>query len=37
LTKAVQSKNLKIIGAVYNLETGKVEFLDTNYLTTLKK
>ncbi len=37
LTKAVQSKNLKIIGAVYSLETGKVEFLDSNYLTTLKK
>jgi len=37
LTKAVQSKNLKIVGAVYNLETGTVEFLDANYLQTLKK
>jgi carbonic anhydrase len=37
LTKAVQSKNLKIVGAVYNLETGTVEFLDSNYLQTLKK
>jgi len=37
LTKAVQSKNLKIVGAVYNLETGTVEFLDPNYLQTLKK
>jgi carbonic anhydrase len=37
LTKAVQNKNLKIVGAVYNLETGIVEFLDANYLQTLKK
>jgi carbonic anhydrase len=37
LTKAVQNKNLKIVGAVYNLETGTVEFLDANYLQTLKK
>jgi carbonic anhydrase len=37
LTKAVTSENLKIVGAVYNLETGTVEFLDSNYLQTLKK
>jgi len=37
LTKAVKSAELKIVGAVYNLETGKVEFLDPNYLQTLKK
>jgi carbonic anhydrase len=37
LTKAVISKNLKIVGAVYNLETGNVDFLDPNYLQTLKK
>jgi carbonic anhydrase len=37
LTKAVTSKNLKIVGAVYNLETGNVDFLDPNYLQTLKK
>jgi carbonic anhydrase len=37
LTKATQSGELKIVGAVYNLETGKVEFLDPNYLQTLKK
>jgi carbonic anhydrase len=37
LTKAVKSTSLKIVGAVYNLETGNVEFLDPNYLQTLKK
>jgi carbonic anhydrase len=37
LTKGVQSGDLKIIGAVYNLETGKVTFLDPNYLQSLKK
>lgn len=37
LTKAVQSKKLKIVGAVYNLENGTVEFLDPNYLQTLQK
>lgn len=37
LTKAVQNTSLKIVGAVYNLETGNVEFLDPNYLQTLKK
>ena len=37
LTKAFQSGELKIVGAVYNLETGNVEFLDPFYLQTLKK
>jgi len=37
LTKAVQSKETQIVGAVYDLETGKVEFLDPNYLQTIKK
>lgn len=36
LTKAFQSGTLKIVGAVYNLETGKIEFLDPNYLQNLK-
>jgi len=36
LTKAIASGQTKIVGAVYNLETGEVEFLDSNYLTTLK-
>ncbi len=37
LTKAIRSGELKIVGAVYNLETGNVEFLDPFYLQTLKK
>jgi len=37
LSKAVQSGALQIVGAVYNLESGKVDFLDPNYLQTLKK
>ena len=37
LTKAVQNGKLKIVGAVYDLETGKVTFLDPNHLQTLKK
>jgi carbonic anhydrase len=37
LTKGVQSGVLKIVGAVYDLETGKVTFLDPNYLKNLKK
>jgi len=37
LTKGVQSGALKIVGAVYDLETGEVSFLDPNYLQTLKK
>jgi carbonic anhydrase len=36
LTKALANGQTKIVGAVYNLETGKVEFLDPNYLSTLK-
>lgn len=37
LTKAVQSGQTKIVGAVYDLESGKVEFLDPNYLTQIQK
>jgi carbonic anhydrase len=37
LAKAVQSVLIKIVGAVYDLITGKVTFLDPNYLQTLKK
>jgi carbonic anhydrase len=37
LSKAVESGALKIVGAVYNLETGNVDFLAPNYLQTLKK
>jgi carbonic anhydrase len=36
LTKGVRNGSLKIVGAVYDLETGKVEFLDPNYLQTIK-
>jgi len=37
LAKAVQSGQIQIVGAVYDLITGKVAFLDANYLQTLKK
>lgn len=37
LTKAVQSGKLQIVGAIYDLETGKVDFLDPKYLQNLKK
>lgn len=36
LTKAVQSGETMIVGAVYDLATGKVEFLDSNFLETYK-
>jgi len=36
LTKALANGQTKIVGAVYNLETSKVAFLDPNYLSTLK-
>jgi len=36
LSKAVQSQATKIVGAVYDLSTGKVEFLADNYLEALK-
>jgi carbonic anhydrase len=36
LSKAVQKGELEIVGAVYDLETGKVEFLSENYLETYK-
>jgi carbonic anhydrase len=37
LTKATQGGQTKIVGAVYDLESGKVEFLDPNYLQMIKK
>ena len=36
LTKALKSGQLKVIGAVYDLQTGRVEFLPEDYLQTLK-
>lgn len=36
LTKAIQSGETKIVGAVYDLATGKVEFLDSNFLEVYK-
>ena len=36
LSKAVKKGELKVVGAVYDLQTGKVEFLPENYLSTLK-
>lgn len=37
LTKAIIKGDLKIVGAVYNLSTGVVEFLPDNYLELIKK
>lgn len=37
LKTAVDKGELKIVGAVYNLENGKIEFIDENYLSSLKK
>lgn len=37
LTKAIKNGGLKIVGAVYNLSSGVVEFLPDNYLDLLKK
>ena len=37
LTKAIKNGNLKVVGAVYNLSTGIVEFLPENYLELIKK
>ena len=37
LTKAVQSGDTKIVGAVYDLSSGKVEFLDSDFLDTYKE
>ncbi len=37
LTKAIKNGGLKIVGAVYNLSTGIVEFLPENYLELIKK
>jgi carbonic anhydrase len=36
MSKAVKNNQLKVVGAVYDLHTGKVEFLADNYLETLK-
>ncbi len=36
LSKSVKNNDLKIIGAIYDLETGKVEFLPENFISTLK-
>jgi carbonic anhydrase len=37
LTKSLKAGTTKIVGAVYDLTTGKVEFLPENYLETLSK
>jgi len=37
LTKGIRNGALKIVGAVYDLETGKITFLNPNYLQTIKK
>jgi len=37
ITKAIKNGNVKVIGAVYNLNTGQVEFLPDNYLETIQK
>lgn len=37
LAKAVQNGQIKVVGAVYNLETGVVEFLDSKYLQLIKQ
>jgi len=37
LTKGIRNGSLKIVGAVYDLETGKITFLNSNYLQTIKK
>ena len=36
LTKAIASGQTMVLGAVYDLDSGKVEFLEPNYLSTLK-
>lgn len=36
LTKAIKNGGLKIVGAVYNLSSGLVEFLPENYLDQIK-
>jgi carbonic anhydrase len=37
LSKSVTNNKVKIVGAVYHLESGKVEFLPENYLSSLNK
>ncbi len=36
LSKSVKNNTLKIVGAIYDLETGIVEFLPENFISTLK-
>jgi len=36
LSKSVKNSALKIIGAIYDLETGRVEFLPEDFISTLK-
>ena len=36
LTKSTKDNSTMVVGAVYDLKTGKVEFLPENYLSTLK-
>ena len=37
ITKAIKNGTVKVVGAVYNLNTGQVEFLPDNYLETIQK
>lgn len=37
LTKSTKDDSTRVVGAVYDLKTGKVEFLPENYLSTLKE
>lgn len=37
LSKAVATGDTRIVGAVYHLNTGKVEFLESDYLVQIKK
>ena len=37
LSKKTKSGEIKIVGAVYHLETGKVELLPENYLNKISK
>ena len=37
LTKAVASDDTKIVGAIYDLASGKVEFLEPDFLSTFQK
>lgn len=37
ITKSIKNGTLKVVGAVYNLSTGQVEFLGDDYLDALPK